>query len=358
MSWNLSIRDHAELQAAVLRATVAGGAYGLVQWHWPGPGAQAIGALAVGLAAVPPRSWVSAAVAAGVAALAGAASSLGGLAGALGFAALGGLTFARGASGGTRKIVAAAFGALGLATAGFVATTIGASGALWAIPPGLAALCLGGAAGFIASLGVTGRELSWAEEAPALEPAAPVEKPSTESPVPRTELGLLLDRAQTAFRDARAALGDGAPEAQTAAGDLLGRIERFGKHWSELDAEAARTDRVALAKRLEDVAAREEAAKDEVVRGEYARARAALRAQLDYLDGIERGHDRAVARLHHHIAVMERLRLAALHHRSADAARVGEELAPLVEDLTAAGRELDTAAEVLAELPALPALAN
>ncbi|MSP59652.1 MAG: hypothetical protein EXR72_04800 [Myxococcales bacterium] len=357
MSLDLSIRDHGELQAAVLRTTVAGAAGGLLAWRLPGPGAQAVSLLLLGLAAVPPKSWRSAALAATVAVLGGVAWAFGGALGAWGFAAVGGLTFARELPGTSRRAVAAVAGGVGLATALFVALSIGSSGVLGFLPPGLVALALGGAAGFVASLGVTGRELEWSrDEEPMLPAASAVAK---EGGLPATagggELHGLLGRASEAYREVRAALGGEAPEVSAAAEDLLGRITRFGKRWSDLEAEAARTDRLALAGRLDQIVTREEAAKDDVVRSEYGRARAAMATQLAYLDGIERGRERAVARLHHHIAVMERLRLAALHHRSADAARLGEELAPLVEDLTAAGRELDTAAEVIAELPALTA---
>lgn len=351
MSFELRIRDHVELQSAVARATVAGGAYGLLEWRWPGPSSVFLGLFAIGLSAVPPRSWRSAMLAAGVAVLACLAGALGGAAGTLAFAAVGGLIFARDLEGTRPKTVAALAGAIGLGAGLFVSNSIGGSGALAAIPPGLAALALGGATGFIASLGVTGRELDWRFSDGERLPVAP--------PAPSLagggELSGLLGRAAQALAEAKVALGDEAPEARSAAEDLVGRIERFGLRWRQLDQEAGRTDRLALAGRLEQIITRERDAGDEVVRGEYTRARVALRAQLDYLDGIQRDHDRAVARLHHHIAVLERLRLAALHHRSADASRVGEDLAPLVGDLTAAGLELDVAAETLAELPALTA---
>jgi hypothetical protein len=345
----LVIRNHAELQGAVVRATLAGGAYGLVHWLWPGPAAFVLGVVAIGIAAVPPRSWRSAALAASVAVLAGAASALGGVAGALACAAVGGQTFARGLSGRGRRSLAAIGGALGLAAGWFVERALGGSDAVSGIAPALAGMLLGGATGFVASLGATGRQLDW-RPARALPPkAASPAHPALEG---GGEIAGLLARAQSSFIDARMALGECAPEARAAAADLLGRIERFARHWHELEREATRTDRAELSTRLTSIESRVESASDEVVRAEYSQAHAALAEQLSYLDGIERGRDRAVARLHHHVAVLERLRLAALHHRSADAARVGEELAPLVEDLTSAGRDLDYAAEALAELPA------
>jgi hypothetical protein len=344
---SLRIRNHGELHSAVLRATLAGGAYGLLHWRWPGPAGIVLGVIGVGIAAVPPRSMRSAMVAAVVAVLAGAASALGGTAGLCGLALVGGLTFARDLAQPAQRAIAAACGVAGLAAGWFVESALGLSSTFTTMPPAFAAIILGAAAGFVAALGTVGRQLEWGAES---APAAPV---ATPKPVaPQGELGSLLARANSAFQDAQSALGNEAPEARAAAQDLLSRIIRFSAHWNDLDGEATRTDRVALVARLDEITAREQAAKDDVVRAEYARARTALREQLDYLDGIERGRDRAVARLHHHIAVLERLRLAALHHRSADATRVGDELAPLVDDIAAAGKDLDYAAEALAELPA------
>ena len=63
------------------------------------------------------------------------------------------------------------------------------------------------------------------------------------------------------------------------------------------------------------------------------------------------------------MATLERLRWAALRHRSADAARLGAELQPVVEELAQAGGDFDIAAEALTEatvagaLPAAPARA-
>jgi hypothetical protein len=94
---------------------------------------------------------------------------------------------------------------------------------------------------------------------------------------------------------------------------------------------------------------RVERARDPLARAEFERAREALLAQLGYLDEIQRGRERAVARLTHQVATLERLRLAAVHHRSVDASRLGAELAPVVEELTQAGGELDLAAAALDE---------
>src|SRR5205807_8276409 len=127
---------------------------------------------------------------------------------------------------------------------------------------------------------------------------------------------------------------------------------RVGKRWREIDAQAHRSDRAGLEARLKDMEQRQAGTTDEQVQAEYERARGALQRQLSYLKEIDNGRERAVARLHHQVAMLERLRLAAIRHRSVDAAKMGEELRAVVDDLTRAGQDLDSAAEALAEVPA------
>ena len=102
-----------------------------------------------------------------------------------------------------------------------------------------------------------------------------------------------------------------------------------------------------MKERLQLVGRRLESSNDPLARAELARAREALAAQLAYVEEIANGRERAVARLEHQVATLERLRWAALRHRSADAARLGAELAPVVEELAQAGGDFDIAAEAL-----------
>ena len=163
------------------------------------------------------------------------------------------------------------------------------------------------------------------------------------------ELGQLLSRAANAYEDAVEAMGGSAPEARAAAEDLMKRMARFGQHWREVEIEANRTAPEALHERLADVNKRLEACTDPVAQAEFARAREALSAQVESLQEIGRGRERAVARLTHQVAMLERLRLAALRHRSVDASRMGAELQPVVEELSQAGTDLDIASEALSE---------
>src|SRR2546423_273407 len=119
------------------------------------------------------------------------------------------------------------------------------------------------------------------------------------------------------------AIGGEAPAARAAADDLVGKMTRFGTRWRELESEASRSLPGDLRERLQLVGRRLETSSDPLARAELARAREALSAQLAYLEEIHSGRERAVARLEHQVATLERLRLAALRHRPAHSARMG-----------------------------------
>jgi prefoldin subunit 5 len=163
------------------------------------------------------------------------------------------------------------------------------------------------------------------------------------------EVSKLVQQAATSYKQAIECLDDHTA-AKAAASDLMGKIARFGKRWQDIDAQMPQGSRTELEARTTDLTARIEKATDDSVRSEYDRARSAVKEQLAYLDEIDKGRQRAIARLHHQVATLDRLRLAALRHRSVGASKLGEELRTLVEELGQAGQELDTAAE-LAELP-------
>jgi hypothetical protein len=164
------------------------------------------------------------------------------------------------------------------------------------------------------------------------------------------EIAKLVNQAVGSYQQAAECL-DEHPQARTAAAELVKKIARFGKKWQDIELELKKSSRAELVARQAELTQRREQSSDESVRTEYERALSALREQLHYLDEIEKGRERAVARLHHQVATLDRLRLAALRHRSVGAAKLGEELRAVVDELTQAGQDLDTAAEVLAEVP-------
>jgi hypothetical protein len=247
---------------------------------------------------------------------------------------------ARGLRGWSERLVALTLGTAGAMTAALVARAFSLTEALAFLPNGIENLVVGATGGLAIGVSSIGRHLQ-------------VIRPAIEDELRQladdSELGQLLGRAAVAYRDAVAAIGDEAPAARAAADDLVSKMSRFGKRWRELEADAARSVPADVKERLLLVGRRLESSSDPLARAELARAREALSAQLAYLDEIGSGRERAVARLEHQVATLERLRLAALRQRSADAARMGAELQPVVEELAQAGGDFDIAAEALTE---------
>jgi len=345
------ISDHEKLHETVARSALAAGAVSVVGMFVPGPIATALMAGAVGLAVAVPRTamasmwalwWACAAGAAQVfpAPLSSLLSSL-----AIGVGMVRGL---EDVSTGTR-IVAGTLGAVGAATGFLITRAFAITEVLHALPNGLEALTSGVAFGLAVGVSSVGRHLRREAEAPLELELAGLSN--------ETEIGQLLGRAAQAYRDTLHAVGSEAPLALSAASDMVIKMTKFGKRWREVELEAARTKPDDLRAQLEKLQLRMTASDDPTVRAEFERAHQAVSTQLAYLDEIGRGRERAVARLTHQVATLERLRLAAVHHRSADAARLGTELQPVIDELTDAGQEMDLAAEALTEttLATLPA---
>ena len=101
---------------------------------------------------------------------------------------------------------------------------------------------------------------------------------------------------------------------------------------------------VELAARMADLDQRIAAATDAEVRTQYTAARAALEDQRRYREHIANGRERLVARMHNHIAALEKFQLAATGLVAARAAAEGAtavaQLAELSSDVAASGEAL------------------
>ncbi len=125
-----------------------------------------------------------------------------------------------------------------------------------------------------------------------------------------------------------------------------------------------------LAARMADLDQRITAATDAEVRTQYTAARAALEDQRRYREHIANGRERLVARMHNHIAALEKFQLAATGLVAARAAASGTtavaQLAELSSDVAASGEalvEIELGEPVPAEAatpddPAAPAAAG
>lgn len=341
------LKDHEQLHDAVGRAVLAGGAAAVAGLFLPGYLAAGLTALALGVAVAVPKGVASGAWAVLLACAAGAATRLPGAWGmAAGALALGG-SLARGVEGSGKKLLTAGVGAVGAAAAGLIARAFSTTAALAFLPSGIESLVVGAVGGFVVGVSSIGRNVARLAASPDDE---------LTQVAGQGELGQLLLRAASTYRETIEAIGENAPQARAAADDLVRRMARFGKKWLTIESEAARSVPADVAERLEEINRRIALTEDPVARTEFERAREALKAQLAYLTEIAQGRERAVAKLTHQVATLERLRLAAVRHRSADAARLGAELQPVVEELSEAGSDLDVAAEALTEAVAAGAL--
>jgi hypothetical protein len=330
------IKDHEGLQDTVGRAILGMGAAGILGMFVSPPLGAAFSALAAGLAMGIPKSTSSVLVVVTAAIVAGLGRWLGPTAGVMIGSVAVGLAAARDLPSNPRRATAATFVAMGWATAAMVQAAFGLTGILHFMPNGIEALIAGAAGGLVLGVSALGRHIEMAGEQVALV-------------ADDSEIGQLLRRAEGAYKDAVAALAGDVPQARTAADDLMAKMARFGRRWSEVERESARTSPETLRQRIAELDQRLLNAADPMARTDFERANESLKAQLRYLDDIARGRDRAVARLTHQVAILERLRLAAIRHRSLDATRLGSELQPMVDELTDAGGDLDVAAEALDE---------
>jgi len=111
-----------------------------------------------------------------------------------------------------------------------------------------------------------------------------------------------------------------------------------------------------LAQRMTDLDQRIAAATDREVKAQYQSARAALDDQQRYRAQIRQGHERLIARMHNHVAALEKFELAAT---GLEAARAGA--SSLVSQLEELSHDVAASGDALAELElgeARPAAVN
>ena len=102
-----------------------------------------------------------------------------------------------------------------------------------------------------------------------------------------------------------------------------------------------------LAARMADLDQRIAAATDAEVKAQYTAARAALDDQRRYREHIANGRERLVARMHNHIAALEKFQLAATGLVAARAATAGATAVSQLEELSS---DVAASGEALAEL--------
>ena len=98
---------------------------------------------------------------------------------------------------------------------------------------------------------------------------------------------------------------------------------------------------------MEDLDARIAAATDAEVKAQYQSARTALDDQRRYRDHIKQNRERLIARMHNHVAALEKFQLAASGLAAARAATAGATAVKQLEELS---HDVAASGEALAEL--------
>jgi hypothetical protein len=263
--------------------------------------------------------------------------SLGHAAIALGF----GLLVARGVEG-RRGLIVLACGAGTVLVARYVLASFAYSATLAHLPGWTVAPLAGAAFSFVAAMAILARHIDLGQDRVADAYAA------CKGTV-GGEVGELVEQGMGVWKKAEETVDEESP-VRRAVEDSVLRLFDVAKKWQTVESAQSRSSAEGLQKRVEAMQEKIEKTEDAVARQQYEQARAALVEQLRYLKEIGTARERVVARMHNYLAVMERLRLAFVNHRSADASRLSTEVQPILDDLTTLGKEIDCASEALVEV--------
>lgn len=156
-----------------------------------------------------------------------------------------------------------------------------------------------------------------------------------------SEVRELCNRSLAIWTNTKEKLADGDPGKQLVRDGVLKSLEVAARS-SSFD--TAGTGEQELAKRIADLDERIAAATDAEVKAQYQAARTALGDQRRYRDHIRDSRERLIARMHNHVAALEKFQLAATGLVAARAASAGatavKQLEELSHDVAASGEAL------------------
>lgn len=198
--------------------------------------------------------------------------------------------------------------------------------------------------GIVAALAVLPRHLSLASDPVA---AAMRGLPAALDP----EVRRLCERSASIWSGAKERLSDEDPGRALVRDGVLKTLEVAVK---SAGIKALGPSETELAERMADLDGRIAAATDAEVKEQYTAARGALEDQRRYRAHIANGRERLVARMHNHLAALEKFQLAATGLMAARAAVAG---APAVKQLEELSSDVAASGEALAELELEPAAA-
>lgn len=218
------------------------------------------------------------------------------------------------------------------------------------IPAFAAESAYGAIFGFLVSVGLIARQVRLVRD--------PVAQAFQEiRPNLSGEMLELCQRAVTLYSRVSQVLHDRSDQGTSAhadltkgAQDLVLRIFGLARRWQEVEREASRTSAAELAGRIDELDGKISNTKDPVARKQYRLAREALNTQLGYLSDISRSGERVTAQVYNLLTTLERLHLAVINHRGADAAKLSDEVQPILDEIDNVGTEMDYASDAINEV--------
>ncbi|CAN5896931.1 hypothetical protein BH11MYX3_BH11MYX3_13440 [soil metagenome] len=168
------------------------------------------------------------------------------------------------------------------------------------------------------------------------------------------EVQSLCDRSVAIWNSTKDRLADSDPGKQLVQDGVMKTLEVAAK---SADVKLTGANDTELLARMEELDKRIAAATDAEVKTQYTSARAALDDQRRYRAQIRQGRERVVARMHNHVAALEKFQLAATGLEASRVAASGanKQLEELSQDVAASGEAL---AEIELGVTAVPATAD
>ncbi len=165
------------------------------------------------------------------------------------------------------------------------------------------------------------------------------------------EVANLCDRSVAIWDTTKERLADSDPGKQLVQAGVLKTIEVAAR---SADVKLTGANDTELVARMEELDKRIAAATDAEVKSQYTSARAALDDQRRYRAQIRQGRERVVARMHNHVAALEKFQLAATGLEASRVAASGasKQLDELSQEVAASGEAL---AEIELGVPAATA---
>lgn len=249
--------------------------------------------------------------------------------------------------GGWRRFLGASLvGAVGgIVAVGFARTVeVGALAPL-GTPALLGYPIAGGVMGFVLGLVGLGRRLGAGESSASLRVPSGLGGEFKET-VERAVQA--RDRVRRALKS-RSGSSEGRAAVEKAVDELVHRVLSLADRWRGVEDDLAGIEDGELGGRLAKLAEKLEATTDPEAKEEYERAVRSIEDQRRMHGDIRRARERTLARLQGHLAALDRVHLAVVRLRSADAHRFASEIQPVLEELSAVGTDAELTASAIDE---------